>query len=52
MRALLQRVSSAEVYFKGKLEGGCNKGILIFLCAMKGDDEHDVNALSKKNFKT
>ena len=37
MRLLLQRVLSAEVSFEGKLQGSCNKGLLIYLCVMKGD---------------
>ena len=48
MRVLLQRVSSAEVYVDGKLKGSCAKGVLIFVCAMKGDDENAVNALAQK----
>ena len=47
MRLLLQRALSAEVYFEGKLQCSCNKGILIFLCTMKGDNENDVNTLLK-----
>ena len=48
MRLLLQRALSAAVYFESKLQGSCNKGLLIFLCAMKGDNENDVNTLFKK----
>ena len=48
MRLLLQRALSAAVYFEGKLQGSCNKGLLIFLCAMKGDDDNDVHTLLKK----
>ena len=48
MRLLLQRALSAAVYFEGKLQCSCNKGLLIFLCAMKGDNENDVNTLLKK----
>ena len=48
MRVLLQRVSSAEVYVDGELKGSCAKGVLIFVCAMKGDDENAVNALTQK----
>ena len=49
MRLLLQRALSAVVYFEGKLQGSCNKGLLIFLYAMKGDNKNDVNTLLKKN---
>ena len=45
---MLQRALSAAVYFEGKLQGSCNKVVLIFLCAMKGDTENDVNTLLKK----
>ena len=48
MRLLLQRALSAAVYFEGKLQCSRNKGLLIFLRAMKGDNEHDVNTLLKK----
>jgi len=48
MRLLLQRALSAAVYFEGKLQGSCNKGLLIFLCAMKGDNENELNTLLKK----
>ena len=48
MRLLLQRALSAAVYFEGKLQCSCNKGLLIFLCTMKGDNENYVNTLLKK----
>ena len=48
MRVLLQRVSSAEVYVDGELKGSWAKGVLILVCAMKGDDENVVNALTQK----
>ena len=48
MQLLLQRVLSADVSFEGKLQGSCNKGLLIFLCAMKGGNENEVNTLLKK----
>ena len=47
MRLLLQRALSVAVYFEGKLQCSCRKGLLIFLCAMKGDNENDVNTLLK-----
>ena len=48
MRLLLQRALSVAVYFEGKLQCSCNKGLLIFLCAMKGNNKNDVNTLLKK----
>ena len=47
MRLLLQRALSVAVYFEGKLQCSCNKGLLIFLCTMKGYNENDVNTLLK-----
>ena len=47
MRLLLQRALSVAVYFEGKLQCSCNKGLLIFLCTMKGDNENYVNTLLK-----
>ena len=48
MRLLLQRALSVAVYFVGKLQCGCNKGFLIFLCTMKGENENYANTLLKK----
>ena len=48
MQLLLQRVLSVAVYFEGKLQCSCNKGLLIFLCTVKGDNENYVNTLLKK----
>ena len=47
MQLLLQRSLSADVSFEGNLQGSCNKGLLIYLCTMKGDNENDVNTLLK-----
>jgi D-tyrosyl-tRNA(Tyr) deacylase len=48
MKALLQRVSSAKVEVDGKVVGGIQKGLLVFLCAMKGDTEKDLDYIVKK----
>ncbi|MBT9382624.1 D-tyrosyl-tRNA(Tyr) deacylase [Pseudooceanicola sp. CBS1P-1] len=43
MRALLQRVTGAEVRVDGELLGQCGPGLMILVCAMQGDT--DENAL-------
>ena len=39
MRALIQRVSSADVHVAGELVGSCGAGMLILICAMQGDTD-------------
>lgn len=39
MKALLQRVSSASMSVNGTVVGEINSGLLVFLCAVKGDTE-------------
>ncbi len=48
MLALLQRVSSAKVAVDGRVTGEIGKGVLVFLCAVKGDTEKDLDYLIKK----
>ncbi len=48
MRALLQRVTGAEVHVDGDLVGGCGAGLLILVCAMPGDDLDTVRGLAAK----
>ncbi len=48
MKTLLQRVSSARVDIDGDTVGGIKRGLLIFLCAVKGDTEKDLDYLVKK----
>ena len=48
MKALLQRVSSAHVEIAGATVGGIRKGILVFLCAVKGDTEKDLDYMARK----
>ena len=38
MRALVQRVSHAEVAVDGEVIGRTGPGLLILVCAMQGDD--------------
>jgi len=51
MKALIQRVSSATVEVEGKKIAEISKGLLVFLCIVKGDTEDDllytVNKVSK-----
>ncbi len=48
MKALLQRVSSARVEVGGRLVGEIKKGLLVFLCAIKGDTEADLDYMIRK----
>jgi len=48
MKALLQRVSSAKVEVDGQTVGKIGRGLLVFLCAVKGDSEKDIDYLVKK----
>ncbi|MEL6565722.1 MAG: D-aminoacyl-tRNA deacylase [Pseudomonadota bacterium] len=48
MRALLQRVAEASVTVDGDVVGRCGAGMLIFVCAMPGDDLDTVRALAAK----
>jgi D-aminoacyl-tRNA deacylase len=48
MKALLQRVSSAKVEVNGEVVGKIGMGLLVFLCAVKGDTEKDLDYVVKK----
>lgn len=48
MRALIQRVSSAKVEVEGRVIGEIGNGLLVFLCAMKGDTDEDLDHLAGK----
>ena len=48
MKALLQRVSSAKVEVDGQVVGKIDRGLLVFLCAVKGDTAKDLDYLVKK----
>jgi D-tyrosyl-tRNA(Tyr) deacylase len=48
MKALIQRVSSAHVEIAGTTVGGIGKGLLVFLCAVKGDTEKDLEYIARK----
>jgi D-tyrosyl-tRNA(Tyr) deacylase len=48
MRCLLQRVSQAKVEVGGQVIGEIGQGLLILVCAMRGDDETNGEQLAKK----
>jgi D-aminoacyl-tRNA deacylase len=48
MIALLQRVSSAAVSIDSRIVSEIDKGLLVFLCAVKGDTGQDLDYLVKK----
>lgn len=48
MRALLQRVSSAHVEIDGTTVGSVGKGLLVFICAVPGDDDEVSAKLAAK----
>jgi D-tyrosyl-tRNA(Tyr) deacylase len=48
MKALIQRVSSAHVEITGTTVGGIGRGLLVFLCAVKGDAEKDLEYIARK----
>jgi D-tyrosyl-tRNA(Tyr) deacylase len=48
MRALLQRVSEAQVRVDGAVIGQCGPGLMILVCAMQSDTEANAEALAAK----
>jgi D-tyrosyl-tRNA(Tyr) deacylase len=48
MRALIQRVTDARVTVAGEPVGQIGPGLLIFVCAMPGDDLDTARALAGK----
>lgn len=48
MRALVQRVSEASVTVDGDSVGQCDHGLLILICAMRGDTNADALKLATK----
>ncbi|WP_189412605.1 D-aminoacyl-tRNA deacylase [Neogemmobacter tilapiae] len=51
MRALLQRVTGAQVRVAGEVVGKVGAGLLILVCAMPGDDLGTVEKLADKIIK-
>ena len=48
MRALIQRVSEASVTVEGEVTGEIGAGLLILVCAMRGDTEAQSEWLARK----
>ena len=48
MRALVQRVSEAQVSIEGAVIGDIGPGLLILVCAMHGDDDAAARHLAGK----
>jgi D-aminoacyl-tRNA deacylase len=48
VRAVLQRVSRASVSVDGQVTGEIGAGLLIFVCAMQGDDTAKADQLAAK----
>jgi len=48
MKALIQRVGSANVSEGDRIVGSINTGMLIFLCVMNGDSDAEASILAKK----
>ena len=48
MKAVVQRVSRAQVSVNGEVIGKCGRGFLILLGVMAGDDEKEADKLVSK----
>lgn len=48
MKAVIQRVSRARVVVEGTVVGEIGRGLLILVCAMRGDTESEARALAAK----
>jgi D-tyrosyl-tRNA(Tyr) deacylase len=48
MKALLQRVSSAKVEIGGTVTAEIGKGLLVLLCAVRGDTDEDLEYVARK----
>jgi len=48
MKALLQRVSEARVAVKNRTVGEIAQGLLVLLCAVKGDTDKDLDYIIRK----
>jgi D-tyrosyl-tRNA(Tyr) deacylase len=48
MKAVIQRVKSAEVYADDQLTGKIGKGLLVFVGVGKGDGERDLSYMVSK----
>lgn len=48
MKAVVQRVSRASVRVDGEVIGAIERGVLILMCAMRGDEAHQADQLAAK----
>ncbi len=48
MKAVIQRVTNAQVKVDGTIVSKIEKGLLVFLGVAQGDDEKDADVLSRK----
>lgn len=48
MRALVQRVLEASVKVDGDVVGACDQGLLVLVCAMRGDTDAQAQKLATK----
>ena len=48
VRALIQRVSQANVKINGELISEIDRGLLVLICAMTGDNNSDVEQMAMK----
>src|SRR6056297_2206166 len=48
MRAILQRVSKAQVSVDGEVIGRTGPGLMVLVCAMQGDDEAEADRLAAR----
>ncbi len=48
MRCIVQRVSQAKVEIAGKVAGEIGPGLMILVCAMRGDEASNAEQLAKK----
>lgn len=48
MRCVIQRVSQAKVEIAGKVAGEIGPGLMILVCAMRGDEASNAEQLARK----
>ncbi len=48
MKALIQRVSQAQVEVNGRITGAINQGLLVFIGIEKNDEQAQMNKMIKK----
>ena len=48
MRALIQRVSEASVTVDGRVVGEIGEGVVVLVCALRGDGEAESARLARK----